>query len=84
MKFLTYLLISVSATTVLAASSSTPNLNAEECGALGVMEVDLASLPEGVTAADVRKCRDHPLGRPAYPGAGVGGVFRRFLPTWVF
>ncbi|KAL3488416.1 hypothetical protein BJX62DRAFT_240110 [Aspergillus germanicus] len=34
-----------------------------ECGALGVMTFDPADLPEGVLPSDVRKCRDHPLGR---------------------
>jgi hypothetical protein len=36
---------------------------AAECGALGVMTFDPADLPEGVLPSDVRKCRDHPLGR---------------------
>ncbi|CEL01997.1 hypothetical protein ASPCAL01573 [Aspergillus calidoustus] len=34
-----------------------------ECGALGVMTFDPADLPDGVLPSDVRKCRDHPLGR---------------------
>ncbi|PYI09936.1 hypothetical protein BO78DRAFT_307067, partial [Aspergillus sclerotiicarbonarius CBS 121057] len=91
MKILPYFLVGIYATTTTALGASSPNtdLDAEaECGALGVMEFDPASLPEGVTAADVRKCRDHPMGRPSSPGAGGGGggggLFRHFLPTWVF
>ncbi|KAK1218649.1 hypothetical protein PQX77_018657 [Marasmius sp. AFHP31] len=34
----------------------------EECGSLGVLNVDLSNLPEGMTPSDVRKCADHPLG----------------------
>ncbi|KAJ8095425.1 hypothetical protein PM082_023195 [Marasmius tenuissimus] len=34
----------------------------EECGSLGVLNVDLKKLPEGMTPSDVRKCADHPLG----------------------
>ncbi|KAF4216836.1 hypothetical protein CNMCM8980_007331 [Aspergillus fumigatiaffinis] len=37
--------------------------NPEECGSLGVMMYDPDALPEGATAADVRKCDGHPLGR---------------------
>ncbi|KAF8592717.1 hypothetical protein K439DRAFT_31845 [Ramaria rubella] len=43
--------------TITAASVSSA---AEECGALGVMEVPDV-LPDGVTVADVRKCAGHPL-----------------------
>ncbi|KAK1234588.1 hypothetical protein PQX77_002206 [Marasmius sp. AFHP31] len=34
----------------------------EECGSLGVLDVDLSNLPEGMTPSDVRKCADHPFG----------------------
>ncbi|KAE8154231.1 hypothetical protein BDV25DRAFT_126703 [Aspergillus avenaceus] len=37
-----------------------------ECGDLEVMTVDPADLPEGVSLSDVRKCRNHPLGRNRY------------------
>ncbi|KAJ8095578.1 hypothetical protein PM082_023108 [Marasmius tenuissimus] len=39
-----------------------PTDGTEECGSLGVLNVDLNNLPEGMTANDVRKCADHPLG----------------------
>ncbi|KAJ8095358.1 hypothetical protein PM082_023128 [Marasmius tenuissimus] len=39
-----------------------PSDATEECGSLGVLNVDLNNLPEGMTANDVRKCADHPLG----------------------
>ncbi|OJJ75293.1 hypothetical protein ASPBRDRAFT_205280 [Aspergillus brasiliensis CBS 101740] len=48
---LTYLLLSIYSTTALATD---PNAEAE-CGSLGVMKLDPADLPEGVTLADVRK-----------------------------
>lgn len=35
----------------------------EECGGLGVM-VDNGTLPEGVDPTQLRKCVDHPLGKP--------------------
>ncbi|RMJ21856.1 hypothetical protein PHISP_07278 [Aspergillus sp. HF37] len=49
---------------------ATPSRNAaEECGDLGVMEVDPKDLPEGVTMADVRLCRERPVGNP-WPDGG--------------
>ncbi|KAK1229358.1 hypothetical protein PQX77_007579 [Marasmius sp. AFHP31] len=39
-----------------------PSDATEGCGSLGVLNVDLNNLPEGMTANDVRKCADHPLG----------------------
>ncbi|KXG52097.1 uncharacterized protein PGRI_083810 [Penicillium griseofulvum] len=86
-----YLLLGISATTTLAAlgPDATPDEVAAaeaECGSLGVMRIDPAELPEGVTMADVRMCADHPRGPGAYLGAGPGALarFRRFLPSWVF
>lgn len=43
---------------------------------MGVLKVDLASLPAGVDPAAVRKCKEHPLGRtgphaPAVEGPGA-------------
>ncbi|KAK6811622.1 hypothetical protein RU639_012522 [Aspergillus parasiticus] len=91
MKPLIYLsLLSISATTALAAlrPDATPDEVAAEaeCGSLGVMRIDPAELPEGVTMTDVRMCADHPLGPGGYPGPGPGAFasFRRFLPSWVF
>jgi hypothetical protein len=84
-----YLLLGISATTTLAALSpdATPDEVAAaeaECGSLGVMRIDPAELPEGVTMADVRMCADHPRGPGVYLGAGPGAFakFRRFLPSW--
>ncbi|KAH6886794.1 hypothetical protein B0T10DRAFT_549750 [Thelonectria olida] len=34
---------------------------AAECGALGVADWDLNSLPAGVDVKDLRKCKEHPL-----------------------
>ncbi|GES64266.1 hypothetical protein ATEIFO6365_0008033600 [Aspergillus terreus] len=93
MKPLTYLslLLSISATTVLAAlrPGATPNEVAAaeaECRSLGVMRIDPAELPEGVTMADVRMCAGHPLGPGASPDPGPGAFARfcRFYPSWVF
>ncbi|KAK2026632.1 hypothetical protein LX32DRAFT_641656 [Colletotrichum zoysiae] len=33
------------------------------CGDLGVLNVDIDQLPEGVSPADLRMCADHPNGR---------------------
>lgn len=93
MKRLTHLslLLGISATTAFAAihPDATPTEVAAaeaECGSLGVMRINPAELPEGVTMADVRMCADHPLGPGAYlgPGPGAFARFRRFLPSWVF
>jgi hypothetical protein len=72
-KLLTYLLLSISATIALADRSPNAGPKADaECGAPGVIEFDLlANLLEDVTPDDMGKCRQHPLGRPAYPGARV-------------
>lgn len=34
----------------------------DECGGLGVFQVDLATLPVGVDATQLRPCANHPLG----------------------
>lgn len=61
----------IHATLLLLATAmavATPSRNAaEECGDLGVMEVDPKDLPEGVTMADVRLCREHPVGKVESP-----------------
>ncbi|OQE37790.1 hypothetical protein PENCOP_c009G01318 [Penicillium coprophilum] len=51
-----------------------------ECGSLGVLRIDPAELPEGVTMSEVRMCAG------AYPGPGPGAFakFRQYLPGWVF
>ncbi|KAJ5453192.1 hypothetical protein N7445_001375 [Penicillium cf. griseofulvum] len=93
MKPLTYLslILGISATTALAALSpdATPDEVAAaeaECGSMGVMRIDPAELPEGVTMADVRMCAGHPLGPGWYLGPGLGALarFRRFMPSWVY
>ncbi|UNI23435.1 hypothetical protein JDV02_009253 [Purpureocillium takamizusanense] len=33
----------------------------EQCGALGVMEVDTSKIPDGVDRGDIRKCAEHPV-----------------------
>ncbi|KAL2837043.1 hypothetical protein BJY01DRAFT_251651 [Aspergillus pseudoustus] len=84
MKLHTYLLplLGVYATAELVRSPNAgPNAEAE-CGSLGVMYYDPAELPEGVFPEDVRKCRDHPLGRQAWPGADEG--IWAWIPNWVF
>jgi hypothetical protein len=54
--------------TAMAVATPPRNINvAEECGDLGVMEVDPKDLPEGVTMADVRLCREHPVGKTESP-----------------
>ncbi|PYI29059.1 hypothetical protein BP00DRAFT_448758 [Aspergillus indologenus CBS 114.80] len=75
MKLLTYLLVGIyTATIAQAAPSQFMEMDAETaCGRFGVMKVDPADLPAGVTMAEVRKCRDHPMGRPEYPGPGARG-----------
>ncbi|KAI2821237.1 hypothetical protein CBS63078_9223 [Aspergillus niger] len=80
MRLLTYLLLTIYATSAVSTDLSVE----EECGSLGVMKVDPADLPEGVTLADVRKCADHPLGHLPHPGAATGGVLQRILPGWMF
>ncbi|KAF4254002.1 hypothetical protein CNMCM8812_001850 [Aspergillus fumigatus] len=86
MKPLTYLalLLGISATTAFAAlrPDATPDEVAAaeaECGSLGVMRIDPAELPEGITMSDVRMCANHPLGPGAYPGLGPGA----FARSWV-
>ncbi|EXL45615.1 hypothetical protein FOCG_12992 [Fusarium oxysporum f. sp. radicis-lycopersici 26381] len=39
---------------------SAPNA-AAECGALGVAEWDLDTLPAGMDVSELRKCKEHPL-----------------------
>ncbi|KAF4152774.1 hypothetical protein CNMCM6069_001599 [Aspergillus lentulus] len=90
MKPLTYLslFLGISTTTTLAAlrPDATPDEVAAakaECGSMGVMIINPAELPEGITMSDVRMCTDHPLGPGAYPGLGprVFARFRQFLPS---
>ncbi|KAL5340990.1 hypothetical protein BJX70DRAFT_360079 [Aspergillus crustosus] len=92
MKLTTYasLLLGIAATTALAAIQPAPGSAAEaeakaECGKLGVMYFDPDDLPDGVTPADVRKCRDHPLGHwPTPDGGWAGKTLRGWLPEWAF
>ncbi|KAK1149111.1 hypothetical protein N8T08_007789 [Aspergillus melleus] len=88
-----YLVLGISATTTLAAlgPDATPEEVAAaeaECGSLGVMRIDPAELPEGITMDDVRMCANHPLGPGASPalepGPGAFAGFRRFLSSWGF
>ncbi|GKZ69492.1 hypothetical protein AnigIFM50267_004701 [Aspergillus niger] len=79
MRLLTYVLLTIYATTAVSTDISAE----EECGSLGVMKIDPADLPEGVTPADVRKCADHPLGYLPHPDAAAGGVLQRILPGWM-
>jgi hypothetical protein len=50
----------------VGVSFALPDAEAE-CGKLGVMSLDGIDLPEGVDLTKIRKCRDHPRGRPATP-----------------
>ncbi|KAE8154232.1 hypothetical protein BDV25DRAFT_148129 [Aspergillus avenaceus] len=92
MKPLTYLslLLGISATALAALRpDATPDEVAAaeaECGSLGVMRIDPAELPEGISMSDVRMCADHPLGSRAIPDLGPGAFarLRRFIPSWVF
>ncbi|PWI72467.1 hypothetical protein PCL_11090 [Purpureocillium lilacinum] len=69
------------------ASSSTVNDTgtASTCGALGVMKVDKATLPDGVDAGAIRDCAEHPLAlsasrlhkRRCYTGDQHFGCHRR-------
>lgn len=54
------LTLSSALTVTLRAAEGDPVV---ECGSLDVMNVDTTDLPAGVTASDVRRCLDHPLGR---------------------
>ncbi|PWY76124.1 hypothetical protein BO94DRAFT_538503 [Aspergillus sclerotioniger CBS 115572] len=47
----------------LTSAISSPTAEGAECGDLDIMAVSKADLPEGVSPSDVRKCKDHPLGR---------------------
>ncbi|KXJ90376.1 hypothetical protein Micbo1qcDRAFT_195974 [Microdochium bolleyi] len=47
---------------VLAFSGLAAANPLDQCGAAGVNNVDIASLPEGVDPTDIRKCIEHPLG----------------------
>ncbi|GCB26984.1 hypothetical protein AAWM_09869 [Aspergillus awamori] len=67
MRLLTYLLLTIYATTAVSTDISAE----EECGSLGVMKIDPADLPEGVTPADVRKCADHRLGMSIVMGLAM-------------
>ncbi|CAM1508602.1 Fc.00g054500.m01.CDS01 [Cosmosporella sp. VM-42] len=40
---------------------------AAECGALGVMEWNLGTLPEGTATANLRKCKENPHSLNAVP-----------------
>ncbi len=43
-----------------ASVYSTDSVSADDCN-LGVMQVDMLKLPEGVAATDVRRCAAHPV-----------------------
>ncbi|KAG6007736.1 hypothetical protein E4U21_005575 [Claviceps maximensis] len=60
MKFQTS--ISIALLYIQAALAVPSSLAEQECGGLGVMNVDPATLPEGVDPANVRKCLNHPEG----------------------
>ncbi|RAK79651.1 uncharacterized protein BO72DRAFT_373150 [Aspergillus fijiensis CBS 313.89] len=62
---LSILVVLTSALTISPTSTGN-NDPAIECGDLGVMVIPAADLPEGVLPSDVRKCREHPLGRNRY------------------
>ncbi|KAK4094268.1 hypothetical protein Purlil1_1759 [Purpureocillium lilacinum] len=52
----------------LGTTSSSPISNATElCGALGVMKLDMATLPEGVDPGAIRACAEHPLALSSSP-----------------
>ncbi|KAF8206639.1 hypothetical protein K438DRAFT_1577493 [Mycena galopus ATCC 62051] len=59
MKFTTSFIALVAATLSQTAAASV-DTTADECGALGVMEVPDV-LPEGVNPTDIRKCAGHPV-----------------------
>ncbi|KAF8206610.1 hypothetical protein K438DRAFT_1577068 [Mycena galopus ATCC 62051] len=58
MKFTTSFIALVAAT--LSQTAASVDTTADECGALGVMEVPDV-LPEGVNPTDIRKCAGHPV-----------------------
>jgi len=52
----------------LGTASSSPVSNATElCGALGIMEVDMATFPEGADPGAIRACAEHPLALSSRP-----------------
>ncbi|KAJ7155182.1 hypothetical protein C8R46DRAFT_960348 [Mycena filopes] len=60
MKFSTATFIGLVATALSQTVAARVNTTAEECGALGVLEVP-ETLPEGVDPTNIRKCAGHPL-----------------------
>ncbi|RAH49952.1 uncharacterized protein BO95DRAFT_505203 [Aspergillus brunneoviolaceus CBS 621.78] len=61
------ILVPLTSSALTISPTSTENNDpAIECGDLGVMIIPAADLPEGVLPSDVRKCREHPLGRNRY------------------
>ncbi|KAF5017695.1 hypothetical protein F66182_10351 [Fusarium sp. NRRL 66182] len=60
MKFTAALLGLLTSHTFAANMYSAPNAEAE-CGALGVMEWDLDTLPPDAVLGELRKCKEHPL-----------------------
>ncbi|KAL6858135.1 hypothetical protein ACO1O0_005588 [Amphichorda felina] len=55
MKFTIVTLLALNAAGVFASPAAK-----DVCGDLGVMEVDLSNLPEGVDPTKIRTCADHP------------------------
>ncbi|KAH6951547.1 hypothetical protein HG530_015107 [Fusarium avenaceum] len=60
MKFTTAIFGLFASQAVAVNMYSAPNAKAK-CGALGVMEWDLDTLPAGTDVKDLRVCREHPL-----------------------
>ncbi|KAJ8095426.1 hypothetical protein PM082_023196 [Marasmius tenuissimus] len=56
------LTIVIQIASIHSVAVSSADATAQECGSLGVLNVDLNNLPEGMTPSDVRKCADHPIG----------------------
>lgn len=61
------ILLAACAATTFSAAVPDATAAAEECNSLGgAMSIQAHELPEGVSASDVRKCVEHPLGRERY------------------
>lgn len=69
MKLLLTAIVFAAATLANSASISNSTV-ADECGALGAMEVS-STLPDGILSSDVRKCARHPLGELKRPGVSL-------------